>query len=80
MDRKIFPVNENIQSESEAHTSSLSASSSSTPCGFFETQEVPEGEHMTKSSIFTALPHVTDLTTYMIHDIISFSKSLLDFR
>ncbi|XP_056244513.1 nuclear receptor subfamily 1 group I member 2 isoform X1 [Seriola aureovittata] len=54
--------------------------SSSSFCGSFEKQKNREGEEVTKSIIFTALPHVTDLTTYMIQDIISFSKSLQDFR
>uniref|UniRef100_A0A3B4Y4T8 Nuclear receptor subfamily 1, group I, member 2 n=1 Tax=Seriola lalandi dorsalis TaxID=1841481 RepID=A0A3B4Y4T8_SERLL len=54
--------------------------SSSSFCGSFEKQKNREGEEVTKSIIFTALPHLTDLTTYMIQDIISFSKSLQDFR
>lgn len=86
MDRNIFPVSENSQSESEpSHAGSLStsfstSSSSSSLCGSFQAQEAQEAEHIRKSSVFTALPHVTDLTTYMIQDIISFSKSLQDFR
>uniref|UniRef100_A0A3B5MLW5 Nuclear receptor subfamily 1, group I, member 2 n=1 Tax=Xiphophorus couchianus TaxID=32473 RepID=A0A3B5MLW5_9TELE len=32
------------------------------------------------SSVYTNLPHLADLTTYMIQDIIRFSKSLQDFR
>ncbi|XP_053185022.1 nuclear receptor subfamily 1 group I member 2 [Scomber japonicus] len=53
-----------------------SLSSSSSLSDFVENQE---GEEVRKSSVFTALPHVTDLTTYMIQDIISFSKSLKIF-
>lgn len=60
--------------------SSSSSSSSSSLFGFFEIHENHEGEGVRKSSVFTALPHVTDLTTYMIQDIISFSKSLQIFR
>ncbi|CAF95456.1 unnamed protein product, partial [Tetraodon nigroviridis] len=39
-----------------------------------------EGEEARRAGVFTALPHVTDLTTYMIHDIIAFSKSLTHFK
>lgn len=60
--------------------SSSSSSSSSSLYGFIEKQETQEGEEVGKSSFFTALPHVMDLTTYMIQDIISFSKGLRDFR
>ncbi|XP_050926773.1 nuclear receptor subfamily 1 group I member 2 isoform X2 [Lates calcarifer] len=60
-------------------SSSLSSSSSSL-CGSSEKQENQKGEEVRKGSVFTALPHITDLTTYMIQDIISFSKSLQDFR
>ncbi|XP_040005232.1 nuclear receptor subfamily 1 group I member 2 isoform X2 [Xiphias gladius] len=55
-------------------------SSSSSLSGSFEKPGNQEGEEVSKSSVFTALPHMTDLTTYMIQDIISFSKSLQDFR
>lgn len=43
----------------------------SRPCGPSQTQQ---------GCLFTALPHVTDLATCMIHDIIAFSKSLTDFK
>lgn len=33
-----------------------------------------------KAIIFTSLPHVTDLTTYMIKGVIDFSKGLQEFR
>ncbi|XP_075896106.1 nuclear receptor subfamily 1 group I member 2 isoform X2 [Nelusetta ayraudi] len=33
-----------------------------------------------KGIIFTSLPHVTDLTTYMIKGVIDFSKGLQEFR
>lgn len=33
-----------------------------------------------KRIIFTALPHLADLTTYMIKGIIDFSKGLHEFR
>lgn len=85
MDRNILPESEFSQSGSEPSSacSSLSSSvlsSSSNLCGSFEKPESQEGEQVRKSSVFTALPHITDLTTYMIQDIISFSKSLQDFR
>ncbi|XP_070770398.1 nuclear receptor subfamily 1 group I member 2 isoform X2 [Enoplosus armatus] len=87
MDRNILPVSEYKQSASEpSYACSLSSSSSfssftssSSLCGSSGKQENQEGEQV-KKSVFTALPHVTDLTTYMIQDIISFSKSLQDFR
>ncbi|XP_071332426.1 nuclear receptor subfamily 1 group I member 2 isoform X2 [Trachinotus anak] len=60
-------------------SSSSSSYSSSSFCGSCEKQENQQ-EEVRKSTVFTALPHVTDLTTYMIHDIISFAKSLQDFR
>ncbi|XP_047455958.1 nuclear receptor subfamily 1 group I member 2 isoform X2 [Mugil cephalus] len=56
------------------------SSSSSSLCGSFEKQESQEGDGGTARCVFTALPHVTDLTTYMIQDIIRFSKGLQDFR
>ncbi|KAM9346821.1 nuclear receptor subfamily 1 group I member 2 [Symphorus nematophorus] len=84
MDRNILPGSECNQSSSEPSyacslSSSFSLPSSSSLRGSFEKQEDQEGEQVRKSSVFTALPHVADLTTYMIKDIISFSKSLQDF-
>ncbi|XP_049450729.1 nuclear receptor subfamily 1 group I member 2 isoform X1 [Epinephelus fuscoguttatus] len=79
MDRNVLSVSEYNQSENSlsSFSSSLSPSSSSTLSGSFEKQENPE---VREGSVFTALPHVADLTTYMIQDIISFSRSLRDFR
>nr|XP_043871754.1 nuclear receptor subfamily 1 group I member 2 isoform X2 [Solea senegalensis] len=67
---------ESSKSATDPRTSSHanSSSSSSGLCGS------SEGEKVGKSSVFTALPHMADLTTYMIQDIICFSKSLPDFR
>ncbi|XP_073330452.1 nuclear receptor subfamily 1 group I member 2 isoform X3 [Pagrus major] len=79
MDRNILPVNEDNQSASEPSSTSSSSSSSSVS-GSFDKQENVEGKPDRKNCVFTALPHVTDLVTYMIQDIISFSKSLQDFR
>nr|XP_046261137.1 nuclear receptor subfamily 1 group I member 2 isoform X2 [Scatophagus argus] len=84
MDRNIFFVSD-TQSASEPSdayslSASFSSSSSSSLCDSFEKQENQDSLQVRKSSVFTALPHVTDLTTYMIQDIISFSKSLRDFR
>lgn len=62
-------------------TSSPSLSSSSTRFflpGSFEKGEDNVGDE--NSSVYTNLPHLADLTTYMIQDIIRFSKSLQDFR
>ncbi|KAK5890415.1 hypothetical protein CesoFtcFv8_013937 [Champsocephalus esox] len=75
MDRNALPVG---QDESESELCSLSSTSLS---GSFETPENQEHEEAgKKGSVFTALPHVADLTTYMIQDIITFSKSLRDFQ
>ncbi|XP_028249365.1 nuclear receptor subfamily 1 group I member 2 [Parambassis ranga] len=72
---------ENTCTSASKHGSDLTAasyagfsSSSSSSCSFHhEEDEV-------KNCVFSALPHVTDLTTYMIKDVISFSKSLQEFR
>uniref|UniRef100_A0A3P8RKY1 Nuclear receptor subfamily 1, group I, member 2 n=1 Tax=Amphiprion percula TaxID=161767 RepID=A0A3P8RKY1_AMPPE len=62
-------------------TASSSASSlSSSHCGYLETQENHKEDEVKNTCVFTALPHLADVTTYMIQDIISFSKSLKDFR
>ncbi|XP_078142067.1 nuclear receptor subfamily 1 group I member 2 [Centroberyx gerrardi] len=69
-------------SASDPSTSSCSCSplsSASFPCGSLEIEENKEGSESRKSGVFTALPHVTDLTTYMIQNIISFSKRILSF-
>ncbi|XP_044221878.1 nuclear receptor subfamily 1 group I member 2 [Thunnus albacares] len=64
-----------------SYAGSLSFSSSSSSLfGFFDNHENQEAEEVRKSSVFTALPHLTDLASYMIQDIISFSKSLQIFR
>lgn len=52
-------------------TSSISSS--------FQEMETKEIKQLT-SSIFTSLPHFTDLTTYMIKNIINFGKALTMFR
>ncbi|XP_041806118.1 nuclear receptor subfamily 1 group I member 2 isoform X2 [Chelmon rostratus] len=85
MDRNVLPVGEHNQSASESScTCSLSSSSSSSSpcshCGSFEKQESQEGGQVRQSSVYSALPHMTDLITFMIQDIISFSKSLQGFR
>ena len=77
MDRNIHRMSEDDQSPCEP--SSTSSSSSSSLSGPFDKQENVDG-NPDRKSVFTALPHVTDLVTYMIQDIISFSKSLQDFR
>lgn len=67
---------------SSSYTCSLSSSNSSPLSsgfsGFSKKQEACKSD--TNYQVFTALPHMADLTTYMIHDIIRFSKSLPDFR
>ncbi|RVE57864.1 hypothetical protein OJAV_G00203610 [Oryzias javanicus] len=65
------------KSEPAAPTHSFSCSSSGL-CESSETLEDPTSEE--KGFIFTFLPHLVDLSTYMIQDVIRFSKSLQDFR
>ncbi|XP_032422613.1 nuclear receptor subfamily 1 group I member 2 isoform X2 [Xiphophorus hellerii] len=61
--------------------SSPSVSSSSTRSFLPGSSEKGEDNVGDKnSSVYTNLPHLADLTTYMIQDIIRFSKSLQDFR
>lgn len=85
MDRNIFAVRDSSQSGS----TSSDVSSLFTPCsslasarlrGCPETPQTQGGETARQGRVFTALPHVTDLATCMIHDIIAFSKSLTDFK
>ncbi|XP_037542107.1 nuclear receptor subfamily 1 group I member 2 [Nematolebias whitei] len=67
---------------SSSYTCSLSSSysspSSSGFSGFSRKQEACRSDKNYR--VYTALPHMADLTTYMIHDIIRFSKSLPNFR
>ncbi|XP_047225728.1 nuclear receptor subfamily 1 group I member 2 isoform X3 [Girardinichthys multiradiatus] len=64
---------------SSSSSSSLSCSSTySFFSSFSEKVENHVGDE--NSSVYTNLPHLADLTTYMIQDIIRFSKSLQDFR
>nr|XP_004551432.1 nuclear receptor subfamily 1 group I member 2 [Maylandia zebra] len=65
-------------------TSSPSATSCSSSSSCFHSS-IKKQEHHIRNDVenrcvFTALPHVADLTTYMIQNVISFSKSLQDFR
>uniref|UniRef100_A0A8C6TJQ1 Nuclear receptor subfamily 1, group I, member 2 n=1 Tax=Neogobius melanostomus TaxID=47308 RepID=A0A8C6TJQ1_9GOBI len=53
----------------------LFPSSSPSPSFYFDKDQTKG-----KTTVFTALPHFSDLGTYMIHDIIRFSKSLQAFR
>ncbi|CAG5865696.1 unnamed protein product [Menidia menidia] len=71
-------------SSSSSHACSLSpasSSSSSTSPSLSDSSEIRvDYEADGSSRVYTALPHMADLTTYMIQDIIRFSKSLQDFR
>ncbi|XP_054471010.1 nuclear receptor subfamily 1 group I member 2 isoform X2 [Anoplopoma fimbria] len=82
MDRNVLPASNYNWSESSLCfvSSSSNSSSISSFSGSFETQEKHEDEEVRKASVFSALPHLTDLAAYMIQDIISFAKSLRDFR
>ncbi|XP_067299499.1 nuclear receptor subfamily 1 group I member 2 isoform X1 [Pseudorasbora parva] len=53
--------------------------SPSSPSSSFQSLENKERKWHT-SAIFTSLPHFTDLTTYMIKNVINFSKTLAMFR
>lgn len=64
-----------VGSPVEMDSSCLSSSSSPCPDFYFNKEEPKR-----KTIVFTALPHLSDLGTYMIHDIIRFSKSLQAFR
>ncbi|XP_013882593.1 nuclear receptor subfamily 1 group I member 2 isoform X2 [Austrofundulus limnaeus] len=63
---------------SSSHVCSVASSSSACFSGSAAKQEACRSDR--NPSIYTALPHMADLTTYMIHDIIRFSKSLQNFR
>lgn len=68
------------KSSADPTTSSYacSISSYSSLSGSCEELENQEGDK--NDCVYTALPHLADLTTYMIQDIIRFSKTLRDFR
>ncbi|XP_072300614.1 nuclear receptor subfamily 1 group I member 2 [Eucyclogobius newberryi] len=59
---------------------SSSSSSSSSPSLYLYHDKEQSKESDEKIKFFTSLPHFSDLATYMIHDIIRFSKSLQVFR
>lgn len=76
-----------------SHTTDLSALADVTPydpCLFSPSASSPLSTYLyfdqnhskeaKRKTVFTALPHLSDLGTYMIHDIIRFSKSLQAFR
>ncbi|XP_030613238.1 nuclear receptor subfamily 1 group I member 2 [Archocentrus centrarchus] len=68
-------------SDPTSSSSSSSCSSSSSHFhGSISKQENHKENKVENSCVFTALPHVADLTTYMIQEVISFSKTLQDFR
>ncbi|TNN04294.1 hypothetical protein fugu_001323 [Takifugu bimaculatus] len=79
MDRNIFAVRGSSQS-GPASSDVSSLSTSARLRGRPETPQTQGGENARQGCVFTALPHVTDLATCMIHDIIAFSKSLTDFK
>uniref|UniRef100_A0A3B3Z8Q0 Uncharacterized protein n=1 Tax=Periophthalmus magnuspinnatus TaxID=409849 RepID=A0A3B3Z8Q0_9GOBI len=56
-----------------------SSSSSSSPSLYLYFDKDQNKESDQKIKFFTSLPHLSDLTTYMIHNIIRFSKSLQFF-
>ncbi|XP_056891807.1 nuclear receptor subfamily 1 group I member 2 isoform X1 [Takifugu flavidus] len=79
MDRNIFAVRGSSPS-GPASSDVSSLSTSARLRGRPETPQTQGGENARQGCVFTALPHVTDLATCMIHDIIAFSKSLTDFK
>ncbi|KAK7939261.1 hypothetical protein WMY93_002587 [Mugilogobius chulae] len=82
MDRTISPneSQENILPLSLPSPSSPSSSSSSSSSLYLYLDKEQDKEPEQKIRFFTSLPHFSDLATYMIHDIIRFSKSLDVFR
>ncbi|KAM4558885.1 nuclear receptor subfamily 1 group I member 2 isoform 1-T2 [Odontesthes bonariensis] len=70
---------------SSSYACSLSSSSSTSSSSPSPSLSNSPGKHEDcegdgNGRVYTALPHLADLTTYMIQDIIRFSKSLPDFR
>lgn len=61
---------------------SLSSFSSSSARSFLSSfsEKVENHAGDKNSSVYSNLPHLADLMTYMIQDVIRFSKSLQDFR
>lgn len=72
MDRNILAVNTHKQTASKLFNPLTECS--------IKKQEHHIRNDVENRCVFTALPHVADLTTYMIQDVISFSKSLQDFQ
>uniref|UniRef100_A0A671N5J2 Nuclear receptor subfamily 1 group I member 2 n=1 Tax=Sinocyclocheilus anshuiensis TaxID=1608454 RepID=A0A671N5J2_9TELE len=66
-------------SPEDAMQQTISFVSPSFPSFSFQSPENKE-KNRHKSAIFTSLPHFTDLTTYMIKNVINFSKTLTMFR
>uniref|UniRef100_A0A1A7XGC3 Nuclear receptor subfamily 1, group I, member 2 n=1 Tax=Iconisemion striatum TaxID=60296 RepID=A0A1A7XGC3_9TELE len=89
MDREILAESEHSQSDpptscptqtcSSSGKSSPDSSSSLYTCSLSSSSCSSENKDYT-GCVYTNLPHLADLTTYMIQDIIRFSKSLQDFR
>ncbi|KAG1945471.1 vitamin D3 receptor isoform VDRA [Pimephales promelas] len=52
----------------------------SSPSSSFQSLKKNTDKRWLKGAIFTSLPHFTDLTTYMIKNVINFSKTLEMFR
>ncbi|KAJ0070307.1 hypothetical protein NL108_007659, partial [Boleophthalmus pectinirostris] len=65
-------------SSSSSPCSSSSSSSSPSLYLYFDKEQNKESDQ--KIKFFTSLPHLSDLATYMVHNIIRFSKSLQVFR
>uniref|UniRef100_A0AAX7SN45 Nuclear receptor subfamily 1, group I, member 2 n=1 Tax=Astatotilapia calliptera TaxID=8154 RepID=A0AAX7SN45_ASTCA len=80
MDRNILPVNTHKQTPTSSPSATSCSSSSSCFHSSIKKQEHHIRNDVENRCVFTALPHVADLTTYMIQNVISFSKSLQDFR
>ncbi|XP_041700785.1 nuclear receptor subfamily 1 group I member 2 [Coregonus clupeaformis] len=68
---------------SSSYSTSTPTSFSSSSCSFEGEENENEKEDRSdrgKKTVFTTLPHVADLTTYMIQNIINFAKGLPSFR
>ncbi|XP_029112608.1 nuclear receptor subfamily 1 group I member 2 isoform X6 [Scleropages formosus] len=88
IDRTLAPMQQYRQTCQETTTNtwpsdiqeaSLPCSSSSSPCSS-SSQEVKPEDSCGKDRAFTTLPHIADLSTYMIQQIISFAKMLSSFK
>ncbi|XDV30883.1 hypothetical protein PO909_033713 [Leuciscus waleckii] len=73
------PLDRDQKSSTDAVQRTANVTSLSSPSSSSQSLENKERKWL-KGAIFTSLPHFTDLTTYMIKNVINFSKTLTMFR